>query len=403
MRHHMHREELSNEGVFSNPLNLLENPVLFENPLSGGAKVAIGVGVIAALGVGVYFLLKPAAASTNPPVTDPTSVQTAQQQLALIAGAGLATGLSPSSYTQAMVNGNPNDPSFKAALAIFQAAVNAHGGYTPPGGTAVQLNTSGVLDQTTAAALAVVAGSAPMKVSATGAPVPDVATSGPYTNITGSSMQPGETYLFSSPAPSGSTVQSAAANLTSAGFTVLQSWDLGQQPASWPIDDPSEMEYRFVIQNNTGSVANVGAGNLYTTGGMTAGLPAGVGTLPPVRACPAGTFFDPTTYSQTGNGCVSSLWQSIAPATGVPSYIQSAFANWYNGSGARPQPLPAGMPAPPGGSWTAVAVIQGHTYYFAARLTAGVGVQWWVYQPAMYHVAPHYGVGPGSRAFTPVA
>src|SRR5271166_4110723 len=138
-RRHMHREvlsnegmqlsnegmQLSNEGVFSNPLNPLENPVLFENPLSCGAKVAIGVGVIAALGVGVYFLLKPAAASTNPPVTDPTSVQTAQQQLALIAGAGLATGLSPSSYTQAMVNGNPNDPSFKAALAIFQAAVNA--------------------------------------------------------------------------------------------------------------------------------------------------------------------------------------------------------------------------------------------------------------------------------------
>src|SRR5271157_4139147 len=191
--HRHHHEALSNEGMFSNPMELLENPILFENPLSGGAKAAIGIGIVAALGIGAYFLLKPAAAAAAPanpltqPVTNPTSVQTAQQQLALIASTGLASGLNTSNYSQQMVNGNPNDPTFKSALAIFQVAVNAHGGYTPPGGTAVQLNTSGVLDQTTAAALAVVAGSAPMKVSATGAPVPDVATSGPYTNITGSS------------------------------------------------------------------------------------------------------------------------------------------------------------------------------------------------------------------------
>ena len=65
MRHHMHREELSNEGVFSNPLNLLENPVLFENPLSEGAKIGIGVGVVAALGVAAYFIFKPKTAASS--------------------------------------------------------------------------------------------------------------------------------------------------------------------------------------------------------------------------------------------------------------------------------------------------------------------------------------------------
>jgi|SRR5271166_252189 len=49
-------------AVYSN-----ENP-LYENPMSTGAKVAIGVGVAAALGLGAYFLFfnKPAAAATPP-------------------------------------------------------------------------------------------------------------------------------------------------------------------------------------------------------------------------------------------------------------------------------------------------------------------------------------------------
>jgi len=64
----MHSEEISNEGMFSNPLALLENPILFENPLSQGAKVGIAVGVVAVLGIGAYFLLKPSAAAAPSPI-----------------------------------------------------------------------------------------------------------------------------------------------------------------------------------------------------------------------------------------------------------------------------------------------------------------------------------------------
>ncbi len=64
--HSMHREELSNEGLISNPLNLLENPILFDNPLSQGAKVGIGIGVVAAVGVIAYILFSSKTASAAP-------------------------------------------------------------------------------------------------------------------------------------------------------------------------------------------------------------------------------------------------------------------------------------------------------------------------------------------------
>jgi len=57
---------------------LLENPILFENPISDGAKIAIGAGVVAALGLGAYFLFRPktVAASTTHS-TQPASTQPA--------------------------------------------------------------------------------------------------------------------------------------------------------------------------------------------------------------------------------------------------------------------------------------------------------------------------------------
>ncbi len=183
MRHHLHhhREEISNEGVFSNPLALLENPALFENPLSGGAKVAIGVGVLAALGVGAYFIFKPKAAATS--------------------------------------------------------AVAA----------------------------------------------PAVATAGPYTPVT--TMQQGETYLFSAPPIPGTTLATAVSALQTASaaspnvatvgkFTVLQSWDVGQVPANWPSSDSNANEWRMVLTLSGGTqpVPAPMGGNVFSTGGAVAGV-----------------------------------------------------------------------------------------------------------------------------------
>jgi len=71
VHHHMatpyRLPEGSQEGWFSNPLDLMENPILFENPLSSGEKIAIGVVVLAAVGVGAYFLLRPKPAAAAGP------------------------------------------------------------------------------------------------------------------------------------------------------------------------------------------------------------------------------------------------------------------------------------------------------------------------------------------------
>jgi hypothetical protein len=60
-RPYVSRESGVAEMVLSNPA--LENPLLFENPLSSGAKAAIGIGVAAAaIGVGAWLFMKYQAA-----------------------------------------------------------------------------------------------------------------------------------------------------------------------------------------------------------------------------------------------------------------------------------------------------------------------------------------------------
>jgi len=262
----------------------------FENPLSTNAKVGIGVGVLAVLGVGAYFLLKkPAAASSS------------------------------------SSSGVPN--------------VGTPGPYTP---------------------VAVTPASASVPVAA------------PY-------MQQGETYLLSMSPIAGMALATAVSNLQTASaqspsgkVTVLQSWDVGQVPSNWPSSDQGTNEWRMVLSINGGPqpipVPLPGA-QLFSTAGAVAGLPVGVG------AASKG-------MTQPMNIGRMSPWYPIAPAavgTSVPSYIIQAFTNWYNGSGSRPAPLPAGMPPAPAGAWTGVAIIGGQVRYFAARLQNGI--QWWYHPP----------------------
>lgn len=67
----------------------------------------------------------------------------------------------------AMPTGSTSDPGFTTALAGYQKATNAAGGYTPPGGKNVQLRTDGQLDFSTFAALMTAAstGNAPKPVA----------------------------------------------------------------------------------------------------------------------------------------------------------------------------------------------------------------------------------------------
>jgi hypothetical protein len=40
-----------------------ENPILFENPVSEGGKIAIGVATVALIGAGLYFIFRPSLAN----------------------------------------------------------------------------------------------------------------------------------------------------------------------------------------------------------------------------------------------------------------------------------------------------------------------------------------------------
>jgi hypothetical protein len=86
------------------------------------------------------------------PAANVAIVTASQNGLAILAATGKVPGLT---YTVGPTggNGNATDPAFVAALQIFQKWENAKGGYTPPGGTATQLNTNGVLDFATVAAV----------------------------------------------------------------------------------------------------------------------------------------------------------------------------------------------------------------------------------------------------------
>jgi hypothetical protein len=85
---------------------VFENPILFENPVSEGGKIAIGVATVALIGAGLYFIFKPSTANagvsgkesytiTIAANTAQTPTTTAAQQSAL---ASTAQGLFNSSF-----------------------------------------------------------------------------------------------------------------------------------------------------------------------------------------------------------------------------------------------------------------------------------------------------------------
>jgi hypothetical protein len=76
-------------------------------------------------------------------------VNASQNALALVASSGKVPGLSYSAANDS----NAASPAFVAALIVFQKWQNSRGGYTPPGGSPVQLNTAGTLDYATVAAV----------------------------------------------------------------------------------------------------------------------------------------------------------------------------------------------------------------------------------------------------------
>jgi len=108
-----------------------------------------------------------------------------------------------------------------------------------------------------------------------GAGVPDVLMAGPYNPVT--QMQVGETYLVSLAPIAGQTLATTVQNLTTASaqsnaqYSVSQSWDVNQVPASWPSQDSNANEWRMVVTYTSGSGAQTPTGfNIFTTGGATA-------------------------------------------------------------------------------------------------------------------------------------
>jgi hypothetical protein len=86
-------------------------------------------------------------------VTDPTQVTTYQNELASIVAAGTVSLPSGTSYQASNVNGNPQDPTFVAALAVFQQWIDLGFGQSI-GIVQPNINTQGVLDSDTSSALA---------------------------------------------------------------------------------------------------------------------------------------------------------------------------------------------------------------------------------------------------------
>lgn len=87
--------------------------------------------------------------------------------------------------------------------------------------------------------------------------VPDVATPGPYTALSIPSLQPGEVYLYELPVVASSTFANTLAALQAIkSMQVLQSWDAGQQPASWP--SAATGVWRFVLQWGTKPLISAG-------------------------------------------------------------------------------------------------------------------------------------------------
>jgi hypothetical protein len=128
-RYHYRGHELSQEGWFSNPLDLMENPILFENPLSSGEKIAIGVAVLAAVGVGAYFLLrpKPAAAGTpsgsggnTAPPPGPTGTTGAAPPPGPTGTTGAAPPPGPTGTTGAAPPPPPAQATWKVATSLQQ-------------------------------------------------------------------------------------------------------------------------------------------------------------------------------------------------------------------------------------------------------------------------------------------
>ena len=129
--------------------------------LGGLGAVAIAASVSAKTSRPLQPL--PPQPSTDPMlalVTDPETVWELQAIFAdVIANPAKQFGLNPSDYTRDDVDGNPNNPRFMRALAVFQLWVNGAlpgaiaAGKMPPG-YPTQLRTDGVLDRATVIAVA---------------------------------------------------------------------------------------------------------------------------------------------------------------------------------------------------------------------------------------------------------
>jgi hypothetical protein len=235
---------------------------VMDNPMSKGLAWALGLGAlgVAAIGTAVYFSEKSANAAPSPgttpavPAMSPANIaqllttpvaqtpsqyatpaqilsliQAGQNALVVVSSGGKVSGLS---YTTAQANvsaGNASDPTFVQQLSIFQTYVNSVGGYMPPSGSgitsAMQLNTSGVLDYATLGALVAVAqGNAPNLPQPT--PTPSSTQSvtlspGSSTSVSLVSAQTSQTTTpttansFQAVAPTGTitTVQSSASTV----------------------------------------------------------------------------------------------------------------------------------------------------------------------------------------------
>lgn len=455
MRHSRRsREEISNEA-FSNPLDTsvlaAVAPNYDENPLSDGAKVAIGVGVLAAVGIGAYFLLKPSTAaatsssgavpdvgtagpykpvlvtpaSASVPVAAPYMQQGETYLLSMPPISGLTLATAVSNLQKASAQG-PNVATTGAFTVLQSWDVNQVPASWP---------SSDSSPNEWRMVITLAGGTQPLPV-----PIPGANLFSTGGAIAGVGYRPSVDPSDYRGASAGMTEMLRADSRDAIGIGYRPSVDPSHyretsQGLTEMLSSSSRLagvgQHRFIPTHAPGPQGpsypgggghlappiierNCPPGMVWSTQARQCILAprtgtSGVGAMsakpvcPPgsqvvagrcfkvLQAggeCPAGTFFDPTTYNSNPNagGCVSSLWQLVS-TNNVPVNTQSDFANWYNGSGARPQPLPAGMASPPAGAWTAVAVIQGGTYYFAARLTAGVGVQWWMYNPQVYRAA----------------
>lgn len=113
-----------------------------------------------------------------------------------------------------------------------------------------------------------------MGATPSGAGVPDILVAGPYNPTT--QMVSGETYLVSMPPIAGQSLASTVQNLTTSSaqgtsqYTVSQSWDVNQVPASWPSQDSNANEWRFVITLTGAGPQSPTGFHIFTTGGAAA-------------------------------------------------------------------------------------------------------------------------------------